>query len=142
MSPTIINHEQSEYWNKKYGHKWVDNDNSMNERLTILTKALFLKTNIEKGDKVLDIGCGGGQTSFEASQLVGENGYVLGADISNLLLDLAKKKYSTIKNFRRNVSNIPEFIIHYQIKTLSNFVHGFITTKMYASHFKSSKLQF
>ena len=98
MSPTIINHEQSEYWNKKYGHKWVDNDNSMNERLTILTKALFLKTNIEKGDKVLDIGCGGGQTSFEASQLVGENGYVLGADISNLLLDLAKSKYSKIKN--------------------------------------------
>ena len=90
MSPTIVNHEQSEYWNKKYGHKWVDNDNSMNERLTILTKALFLKTNIKKGDKVLDIGCGGGQTSFEASQLVGENGYVLGADISNLLLDLAK----------------------------------------------------
>ena len=50
--------------------------------------------------------------------------------------------YSTIKVFRRNVSNIPEFIRHYQIKTLSNFVHGFITTKMYASHFKSSKLQF
>ena len=46
MSSKIINHEQSEYWNKKYGHKWVDNDNSMNERLTILTKALFLKTNI------------------------------------------------------------------------------------------------
>ena len=98
MSSTIINHEQSEYWNKKYGHKWVDNDNSMNERLTILTKALFLKTNIEEGDKILDIGCGGGQTSFEASQLVGENGYVLGADISNLLLDLAKSKYSKIKN--------------------------------------------
>ena len=35
MSSTIINHEQSEYWNKKYGHKWVDNDNSMNERLNI-----------------------------------------------------------------------------------------------------------
>lgn len=98
MSSTIINHEQSEYWNKKYGHKWVDNDNSMNERLTILTKTLFLKTNIEEGDKVLDIGCGGGQTSYEASKLVGENGYVLGADISNLLLDLAKSKYSKIKN--------------------------------------------
>ena len=98
MTSTIINHEQSEYWNKKYGHKWVNNDDSMNERLTILTKALFLKTNIEEGDKVLDIGCGGGQTSFEASQLVGENGYVLGADISNLLLDLAKSKYSKIKN--------------------------------------------
>ena len=55
MSTKIINHEQSEYWNKKYGHKWVDNDNSMNERLSILTKTLFFNANIEKGDKVLDI---------------------------------------------------------------------------------------
>lgn len=135
MSPTIINHEQSEYWNKKYGHKWVDNDNSMNERLTILTKALFLKTNIEKGDKVLDIGCGGGQTSFEASQLVGENGYVLGADISNLLLDLAKSKYSKIKNldfkncdaenfdFKKN--NFNKVISRFGVMFFKNPIHAF-----------------
>ena len=98
MSNKIINHEQSEYWNEKYGHKWVENDNSMNERLSILTKELFLKTNIENGDKVLDIGCGGGQTSYEASKLVGDNGYVLGADISDLLLSVAKSKYSKINN--------------------------------------------
>ena len=98
MSDQIVNHEQSEYWNEKYGHKWVDNDNSMNERLSILTKELFLKTNIENGDKVLDIGCGGGQTSFEASKLVGDNGYVLGADISDLLLSVAKSKFSKVNN--------------------------------------------
>ena len=98
MSTKIINCEQSEYWNEKYGHKWVNNDNSMNERLSILTKELFLKTNIENGDKVLDIGCGGGQTSFEASKLVGDNGYVLGADISDLLLSVAKSKFSKINN--------------------------------------------
>ena len=98
MSNQIVNHEQSEYWNKKYGHKWVKNDNSMNERLSILTKELFFKTNIENGDKVLDIGCGGGQTSFEASKLVGDNGYVLGADISDLLLSVAKSKFSKVNN--------------------------------------------
>ena len=65
MSDKIINHEQSEYWNEKYGRKWVDNDNSMNERLSILTKELFLKTNIKSGDKVLDIVCGGGQASYD-----------------------------------------------------------------------------
>ncbi|MFL2818718.1 MAG: hypothetical protein ACJ0BR_03585 [Candidatus Puniceispirillales bacterium] len=36
MSDKIINHEQSEYWNEKYDYKWVDNDNSMNERLSII----------------------------------------------------------------------------------------------------------
>ena len=135
MSSTIINHEQSEYWNKKYGHKWVDNDNSMNERLTILTKALFLKTNIEEGDKVLDIGCGGGQTSFEASQLVGESGYVLGADISNLLLDLAKSKYSKIKNldfkncdaenFDFEKNNFNKVISRFGVMFFKNPIHAF-----------------
>ena len=40
MSDQIVNHEQSEYWNEKYGHKWVDNDNSMNERLSIINSKI------------------------------------------------------------------------------------------------------
>ena len=98
MAHKIINNEQFEFWNKGIGQKWVDEDQSMNERLSILTEELFLKSNIKKDDKVLDIGCGGGQTSFEASKLVGTNGYVVGADISKILLELAERKYSQIKN--------------------------------------------
>ena len=98
MAHKIINNEQFEFWNKGIGQKWVDEDESMNERLSILTEELFLKSKIKKDDKVLDIGCGGGQTSFEASKLVGSNGYVVGADISKILLELAERKYSQIKN--------------------------------------------
>ena len=136
MSTKIINHEQSEYWNKKYGHKWVDNDNSMNERLSILTKTLFLKANIEKGDKVLDIGCGGGQTSFEASNLVGVNGYVLGADISDLLLSLAKSKYSKIshldfkncdaQNFEFEKNSFDKVISRFGVMFFKNPVDAFL----------------
>ena len=88
MKHKIVNDEQFEFWNEGIGRKWVEEDNSMNERLSILTKELFLRSNIKRDDKILDIGCGGGQTTFDASEMVGENGYVVGADISKILLDL------------------------------------------------------
>ena len=88
MPPTIINDEQYEFWNKGIGQKWVKEDDSINERFTILTKEFFSRAKIKKNDRVLDIGCGGGITSFEASKLAGRDGYVLGADSSEILLKM------------------------------------------------------
>ena len=109
MPENIINDEQYEYWNKGIGQKWVKEDNSLNERFAILTKEFFSRANINKNEKVLDIGCGGGITSFEASILVGKDGYVLGADISEILLDLAKKNYSNIKNLKFKYCDVQNY---------------------------------
>ena len=109
MPANIINDEQYEFWNKGIGQKWVKEDNSLNERFAILTKEFFAKANINKNDKVLDIGCGGGVTSFEASKLVGKNGYVLGADISKILLDLAKKNFSNIENLEFKYCDVQNY---------------------------------
>jgi ubiquinone/menaquinone biosynthesis C-methylase UbiE len=106
MKPNIINVEQFEYWNDKSGPKWVKLDDSMNERFSILTDELFRRANMNKNDYVLDIGCGGGQTAFRASQLVGNAGYVLGADISETLLNLARNKYSKIDNLEFNLCDV------------------------------------
>ena len=109
MTHKIVNDEQFEFWNEGIGKKWVEEDDSMNERLSILTKELFLKSNINRNDKILDIGCGGGQTSFEASEMVGENGYVVGADISKILLDLAKSKYANTKNLEFKYCDVQNY---------------------------------
>ena len=109
MPPTIINYEQYEFWNKGIGQKWVKEDDSINERFTILTKEFFSRANIKKNDKVLDIGCGGGITSFEASKLAGRDGYVLGADISEILLNLAKKNFSNIKNLEFQYCDVQNY---------------------------------
>ena len=109
MTHKMANEEQFELWNEGIGKKWVEEDDSMNERLSILTKELFLRLNISRGDKVLDIGCGGGQTSFEASEIVGENGYVVGADISKILLDLAKSKYANTKNLEFKLCDVQNY---------------------------------
>ena len=51
---------------------------------------------IKASDKVLDIGCGGGDTTFRVSKLLADAGHVVGADISNTLLNHAKSKFSDI----------------------------------------------
>ena len=109
MSPKIVNDEQYEFWNKGIGQKWVKEDDAINERFTILTKEFFSRASIKKNDKVLDIGCGGGITSFEASKLAGKDGYVLGADISEILLNLAKKKFSNIKNLEFQYCDVQNY---------------------------------
>jgi ubiquinone/menaquinone biosynthesis C-methylase UbiE len=109
MTHKIVNDEQFEFWNEGIGKKWVEEDDSMNERLSILTKELFLRSNINRDDKILDIGCGGGQTAFEASEMVGENGYVIGADISKILLDLAKSKYANSKNLEFKYCDVQNY---------------------------------
>ena len=109
MPPTIINDDQYEFWNKGIGQKWVKEDDAINERFTILTREFFSRANIKKNDKVLDIGCGGGITSFEASKLAGKDGYVLGADISEILLNLAKKNFSNIKNLEFQYCDVQNY---------------------------------
>ena len=44
MTHKIVNDEQFEFWNEGIGKKWVGEDDSMNERLSILTKELFLRS--------------------------------------------------------------------------------------------------
>ena len=123
MKHKIVNDEQFEFWNEGIGRKWVEEDDSMNERLSILTKELFLRSNIKRDDKILDIGCGGGQTTFEASEMVGKNGYVVGADISKILLDLAESKYANTKNLEFKYCDVQnyEFKVNSFSKVISRF---------------------
>ena len=123
MPPKIINNEQYDYCNSGIGQKWVKEDNALNERFAILTKEFFARANINKNEKVLDIGCGGGITSFEASKLVGKDGYVLGADISEILLDLAKKNYSNIENLEFKYCDVQNYKFKKNIfsKVISRF---------------------
>lgn len=46
---------------------------------------------VQEGDCVLDLGSGGGKICYMAAQLVGENGSVIGIDMTDEMLGLARK---------------------------------------------------
>jgi SAM-dependent methyltransferase len=52
------------------------------------------------GERVLDIGCGGGVTSAELARQVGPNGEVVGVDVSDVILDVARQRYAGVANLR------------------------------------------
>lgn len=44
------------------------------------------------GERVLDVGCGAGQTLVQLAQMVGPDGAVVGVDIEPLMIDLARRR--------------------------------------------------
>lgn len=63
------------------------------ERLTDeVTSRLLEAAAPQAGERVLDVGCGGGRAALAAARLVGLDGAVLGADVSAPLLALATRR--------------------------------------------------
>lgn len=48
--------------------------------------------NIQSGDVVLDLGCGSGNQALKLSEIVGENGFVYGLDLSQDMIEKARSK--------------------------------------------------
>ena len=57
-----------------------------------LTEHVFRLAGLERGMRVLDIGCGAGDVSFLAAKLVGEEGEVIGVDKSPQAVALATQR--------------------------------------------------
>lgn len=67
------------------------------ERLKILARAqwpdtaiLFESAAIRPGMRCMDLGCGGGEVTFELAKLVGPSGHVTGIDMDEVKLDLGR----------------------------------------------------
>jgi SAM-dependent methyltransferase len=56
------------------------------------TNLLFRRAGLAPGQRVLDIGCGVGDVSFIATQLVGETGQVVGIDRSAAAVETARER--------------------------------------------------
>jgi cyclopropane fatty-acyl-phospholipid synthase-like methyltransferase len=56
------------------------------------TRALLLEAGVGPGMRVLDVGCGAGDVSLLAAELVGPSGEVVGLDINARALELARAR--------------------------------------------------
>ncbi|MDB5391509.1 MAG: hypothetical protein JWM11_7155 [Planctomycetaceae bacterium] len=98
------------------------------ERLRLLarvmrptTMSLFERIGLRSGMSCLDMGCGGGDVAFELARLVGVNGRVLGFDIDEPKLEIARSEAETygLRNITFQQSEVmdcelkPEFDVVY-----------------------------
>lgn len=92
MQPDGPNAEQIEYWNQRAGPTWVAANARLDEMLSPLGRAAQERARVRPGERVLDVGCGVGQTTLELAERVGPSGSVLGVDISTPMLARARER--------------------------------------------------
>ncbi|MDR1581194.1 MAG: methyltransferase domain-containing protein [Synergistaceae bacterium] len=86
----------------------------MNKLRDEFTIRLLTDSGIEKGMTVLDAGCGSGDLSVMASELVGDEGEVVGFDISENALAMARNRIEekglSVKFILADINELPEDI--------------------------------
>lgn len=83
------NAAQIEYWNGEVGAKWVRFQHRMDLTLGPLGEHAMAAGRIAADDRVIDVGCGCGDTTIELAKRVAPSGSVGGVDISRVMLRLA-----------------------------------------------------
>jgi SAM-dependent methyltransferase len=81
-----------ECWNEILTPKWVRFRHLLSGNGKIHSDIAYADFDIRPGDKVLDIGCGFGETALEIARLVGPEGEVVGIDCTDAFLDIANEE--------------------------------------------------
>jgi len=87
-----VNQAQIDFWNGPTGHKWAKHQTDMDRNLADIGAASLTLANPKPGERVLDIGCGNGATSFALLEAVGPSGDVMGVDVSQPMLAQARSR--------------------------------------------------
>ncbi|HEY2753101.1 class I SAM-dependent methyltransferase [Phenylobacterium sp.] len=91
------NAAQAAYWNDVAGRSWAEFQEGLDRQVAPLGRRAMAALAPAPGERVLDIGCGAGETSIELARAVGTAGSVLGVDISEPLLEVARRRSSGVE---------------------------------------------
>src|SRR2546427_6919777 len=89
MSAPEANAGQVPYWNEAAGPKWVAFQKIIDAQIAPLGERAMDRAGIAPGERVIDVGCGCGDTTIALARRVGPAGLVLGIDISAPMLERA-----------------------------------------------------
>jgi len=84
------NGAQMEYWNTTAGRTWAGHQAQLDRQLDVLGREAMRVLAPAAGERILDIGCGCGETTLQLAARVGPSGRVVGADISEPMLVVAR----------------------------------------------------
>jgi SAM-dependent methyltransferase len=92
MSDTAANADQIAYWNEAAGRTWAECQDLLDVQLEPLGRAVLDALALSPGEWVLDVGCGSGQTTLALAGRIGAAGHVVGVDISQPMLEVARRR--------------------------------------------------
>lgn len=93
MSETAQQVEDTEFvkfWNEVLAPKFIRFKHIIVDGLTHHSEAIFPKLQVNAGDKVLDVGCGFGDTAIKLAEMTGPTGHVVGIDCCDAFLEYAR----------------------------------------------------
>lgn len=89
---TDADSEFVQFWNEVLGPKFNRFRHILVGGLTHHSEAVFPKLPVREGDRVVDVGCGWGDTAMQLARIVGPRGLVTGIDCCDMFLDIARKE--------------------------------------------------
>jgi SAM-dependent methyltransferase len=88
----VANTEQRENWNGMSGDAWVRTQEQHDIMLEPWARVLAGTAAVERGEHVLDVGCGCGATTLDAAGRCGPTGRAVGVDLSEAMLARARER--------------------------------------------------
>jgi len=84
------NDAQIAEWNGEQGQRWAQQQRTLDAMIGPFGDAALQAAAAQPGEQVIDIGCGCGSTTLTLARAVGPSGQVLGVDVSQPMLAIAR----------------------------------------------------
>lgn len=92
------NAKQIEDWNGSVGEHWAAEQENTDRLIAAFGEAALRAAAAQAGERVLDVGCGCGDTALALASMVGARGSVTGLDVSAPMLAVARRRAAGIDN--------------------------------------------
>jgi SAM-dependent methyltransferase len=83
---------KGEDWAGEMGARWLASLDRFEGMIAPIGNALLAQADYKPGERVLDLGCGGGATTLAIAEAVGPDGAALGLDVAPMLVERARQR--------------------------------------------------
>ncbi len=101
--PQTSNAAQIDFWNGPTGERWTRLARQIEHNLRPFADAAIRRLAPQPGERVVDVGCGAGDTTLALAERVQGHGFVLGVDVSRPMLQRATAR----------AANTPEYPVRF-----------------------------